>query len=426
MPPDIRQTDTVLPHYTRHSVAFSLLLLLLVAAGNGLINPYLVFDAPVIAGINTAITENYFKQLVFKPYQLSYIKPRSLIIGASQAGVGLDPDQLPQPAYNLAIGGSTSYLHYRLLQEALSVDPALQNLILETPFFAFNNSDPNNTPGMDQAFENRLHIDADFQINHQQPLHAWEEKIASLISWDVTRASWRTVNKQKQVAEKSRGSFIQKRNGQWIQQTPLTTPTSTLIENSWRKSIFNDWLPAPSHIYTSGSTTTGPMAYYRQSLRLLYARNTHTTIVIAPMHASLFIALQQTALWPLYQQWKAALVTINSEEAMRAGISPFPVLDFAYINDKTTEPLPGSNNKNSTRRLQWFNDSMHPSPALGERVLQDILSGKTQTGRILQADNVQQLLAADETAVSVYTAANPELASNLSQLIKSHDYKESP
>lgn len=423
---DIRQTDNFLQHYTLRCVVLSLLTLLLVATGNWLINPYLIFETPVIAGINTVITENYFKQLVFKPYQLSNIKPQSLIIGASQAGVGLDPDKLPQPAYNLAIGGSTSYIHHRLLQEAIFVNAPVKNFILETPFFAFNNSDPNNTPGMDQAFEKRLHIDAFNQVNREQPLQALQEKIASLISWDVTRASWRTVNKQHQVATKSRGSFIQKRNGQWIQQTPPTTPTSTLIENSWQKSIFNDWLPAPAHIYTPGKPDTGPMAYYRQSLRLLYAHNIHTTIVIAPMHASLLIALQKMALWPLYQRWKAALVMINTEEAMSAGMSPYPVLDYAFINDKTTEPLPSIDEKNSTRRLQWFNDSMHPSPQFGELVMQEILSGKIQAGRTLLSDNVQQQLAADENAVSVYTAANPDLALQLSQLIKKHEYDESP
>ena len=124
----------------------------LIASINWLINPFLMFNAPILPNINEFATECYYKQMVFKPYQLRDIKPRSIIIGASHAGIAFNPDNLPQPAYNLAIGGASSYINFRLLQEAVSSNEQLDNVILETPFFGFNSDDPNNLPNHDSQF----------------------------------------------------------------------------------------------------------------------------------------------------------------------------------------------------------------------------------------------------------------------------------
>lgn len=391
--------------YIHQTLLIALLLLATVAIGNWLVNPYLMFGAPVIKGINESITENYYKQLQFKPYQLHQIKPRSVIIGASQSGVAFNPDRLPQPAYNFAVGGSTSYMHWRLLQEAVAANPALDNVILETPFFAFNSSDPNNAPEQDTALENRLTVDKDGNSNLFYPAYAAQEMLSALISWDSTRASLRTISKQRDVQEKTRGSFIQLRNGQWLQQPPPETSTARLIENSWKKSIYNDWLPAPEHIYTLPDNHTSALAYYRQSLQRLYGKGINTTIVIAPLHASLLIALQELRLWPVFQQWKKALVIINEEEAQIAGKPAFPVLDYAVINERTSENIPLDK---STERLLWFNDSMHPSPAFGDSMLQEIQDGKLVYGRTLESTSIDAVLADDSSQLARYTALHPQ------------------
>jgi hypothetical protein len=391
--------------YIRQTLLIALLLTGCVAVGNWLANPYLMFSAPIIKGINEWITENYYKQLQFKPYQLHQIKPRSIVIGASQAGVAFNPDLLPQPAYNLAVGGSTSYMHWRLLQETIASNPSLDTVILETPFFAFNSSDPANQPEQDKALENRLAIDKSGNNNPLQLAYAAQEILSSLISWDVTRASLRMIGKQRDVADKKRGSFIQLRNGQWIQQPPPDTSTARIIENSWKKSIYNDWLPAPKHIYTLPDNNSNALAYYRQGLQLLYSRHINTSIVIAPLHASLLIALRETNLWPTFQQWKKALVTINEEEAHKAGKPAFPVLDYAVINEYTSENLPLDK---STARLAWFNDSMHPSPAFGDLMLQEILGGALVYGRAMNSATIDAMLASDDSQLARYTALHPQ------------------
>lgn len=407
-------------YYIKTIVVITLGICCTVAAINWLVNPYLMFNSPVIAGINQWATENYYKQLLFKPYQLRSQQPRSIIIGASQSGVAFNPATLPQPAYNLSVGGSTSYLQHRLLQEALATIPELDTVILETAFFAFNNSDPNNQPGLDQAFENRLQTQADGSRHLLQSFYAAEETLSSLISWDITRATLRTLAKQNDVALKKRGSFIQLRNGQWIQQSPPNSRTYLQIENSWKKTLFNDWLPAPDHVYTLPDINSGAMVYFRHSLQRLYARNIHTSIVISPMHSSLFIALQEAGLWSSYQQWKKALVTINEQEAKKAGKPAFAIFDFAELNEKTMEKIP---NRDSTAPMAWFNDSMHPSPAFGELLLADIQSGHTIHGKLLDGATIDKKLNEDENNLSRYSNLNPELQATIRTLLANNPHQ---
>lgn len=407
-------------HYIKTIAIITLGICCSVAAVNWLVNPYLMFSSPVIVGINEWVTENYFKQLLFKPYQLRSQQPHSIIIGASQSGVAFNPATLPQPAYNLAVGGSTSYLQHRLLQEALATTPELDTVILETAFFAFNNSDPNNQPGLDQAFENRLQTRSDGSRHSLQPFYAAEEILSSLISWDITRATLRMLAKQNDVALKKRGSFIQLRNGQWIQQSQPNSRTYLQLENSWKKTLFNDWLPAPDHVYTLPDINSGAMAYFRDSLQRLYARDIRTSIAILPMHSSLFIALQEAGLWSSYQQWKKALVTINEQEAQKAGKPAFSIFDFAELNEKTMENIP---TRDSTTPMTWFNDSMHPSPAFGELLLADIQSGHTIHGKLLDGATIDKKLSEDEQKLSRYNNLNPELQATIRTLLANNPHQ---
>ncbi len=411
-------SDTAIRYFFRRSVLFTAGLLLLIGMSNALINPYLMFNGPTIKGINEWVTENYYRQLIFKPYQLRQQKPTSIILGSSQAGVALNPEQLPQPAYNLAIGGATAYHHHRLLQEAFANQPAPQQIILELPFFAFNSSDPNNHAAADRSFENRLRITVENRPNSTYFFHAANEILSSLVSWDTTRASIRMISKQKEIGSKQRGSFIQDRNGQWIQQLAPGIKNRTIMENSWRKTVFNDWLPAPEHRYTLPADDSGPLSYYRQNLRMLYANHTRSTLLIAPLHVSLLLALQEVGLWPEFQRWKHTLTRINAEEAERAGQPPFPLWDYANINPQTCEDIALDND--SRVRSQWFNDSAHASPAFGEMVLQEIQSGHSKTGRLLQAATVNATLTADNIALDVYRESHPVLIKTVHDALKQH------
>jgi hypothetical protein len=402
--------------YIKITSLLTLICCLLIASINWLINPFLMFNAPVLPNINEFATECYYKQMVFKPYQLRDIKPRSIIIGASHAGIAFNPDNLPQPAYNLAIGGASSYINFRLLQEAIGNNGHLENVILETPFFGFNSDDPNNLPNQDSQFEGRLIYTENLKTNPAFVGYFISDKLSSILSWESLRASLRMLRKQHNVGNKNRSSFIEKHNGQWIQQPSTNTSTWTLFENSWRKFLYDEWFPAPRRTFTF-SPDDAPVNYYRQSLKLLYAHDMNTNIVIAPLHGSLLIALHEAGLWQDFEIWKTTLARINEEEAASAGKKPFPLWDYAAINTYTAQALPEQHN--NTTRLSWFNDSAHASPQLGDVILQELGGTATPVGIQLHNSNITQHLEQSSTKLENYKAQHPELQAAIQQLIQS-------
>jgi hypothetical protein len=399
--------DIAIPEFFRNSLVLAFLLLGLIVSFNWLVNPYLLFNPPTIKGVNEVATENFFKQLLFKPYQLHEIRPRSVIIGTSHAGIAFNPDLLPPPAFNLAVGGSSSYINYRLIQEALQANPALEQLILETPLFAFNALDPNNLPGHNPEFERRLSVTTNHQRNLFRIGHVTSDHLAALISWESTRSSFRMMKKQGRVKSGKRGSFIQYKNGQWSQQQAPHTSTRQYFENSWKKFLHDEWFPAPHYSFTLVANGKSPgLDYFQRSLALLYQNGVNTTITIAPMHASLLVALQESGLWNTYEEWKRELVHINQQEALNAKREPFMIADYTRLNAYTTLALPAD--PKSTQRLPWFNDSAHASENFGSLILTDIQQGTIELGQTLTPESIEIYLAEQRLAVQQYADQHPE------------------
>jgi len=412
------QNWTMTHKYVACSLILTTLLLGAVMCFNWLVNPYLLFNPPTIKGVNEVATENFFKQLLFKPYQLHRIKPRSIIIGTSHAGIAFNPDLLPQPAFNLAVGGSSSYINYRLLQEALQVNPELEEVIIEVPLFAFNALDSNNTPGNNPEFEQRLSVTANDEPNLTRDVYMISDMISSLISWESTRSSFRMLNKQQKVTSGKRGSFIQYQNGQWLQQQAPNTSTQKYFENSWKKFLHDEWFPAPHFSFALKVNEQSPgLDYFQQSLALLHQHNVKTTIVMAPMHASLLIALQECGLWNTYGQWKKELLRINQQEALGANHEPFKIVDYSRLNTYTTIALPAD--PSSTQRLPWFDDSAHASADFGKLILAELLNGKIEIGQPLMPDMLDSYLTEQGIAVKQYTEQHPEEIKTIRQLIES-------
>jgi len=410
-------------HYTTKLFIITACLLTLIAGFNWLANPYLLFNSPDIEGFNKIKTEPFYKQLVFKPYQIKSQPYRTVIFGSSRAGIALDPEQLPdryQPAYNASIGGATSYINYRLLQQSLlQKNQAPEHVILETAFFSFNRFSQMNTPERDPLFENRIQGRYDGSSNPFFLPQKTFDYFVTLLSWDSVRASLRMLSKQQSVAEKQRGSFIQKNNGQWLQQAPPKQFTSTLYDGSLEKFLYKEWFPAPKKAFQlqgKNDKANKPLLYYRQSLRTLYEHNIHTSVVILPVHSNLLVSLEQSGLQAKFEKWKRQLVNINQEEAKRAKQTPFSIWDFAFAHPQASEAVPLD--QQSHQRLQWFNDSAHPSPLFGNQVMQQIVENKkSNAGYAITEENIEQKLMEQKHLLQRYKKQHPEQIENINRII---------
>jgi hypothetical protein len=157
-------------HFLRIWVFAWIVLAALVAVFDVIIDPYLLFNAPRIAGFNARKPAVMTQERLMKAYDVLRAAPNTLILGTSMVDRGLDAQHPAWPApdrpfYNLALAGSGPYSSYRYLQHVMSQRHlALVVLGLDFEFFL---TVPDYQPATPE-FESRLAVTRDGSANAGQ------------------------------------------------------------------------------------------------------------------------------------------------------------------------------------------------------------------------------------------------------------------
>src|SRR5690349_12686518 len=112
-------------HFNRSWLVMCLLLSVVVASANAVIDPYLVFKMPRVSGFNDKKSSIETKERLIKAYEVIRAAPNGLILGTSRVALGLDAEHPSWPAkarpvYNLGLAGADPFTSYRYLQHVLA------------------------------------------------------------------------------------------------------------------------------------------------------------------------------------------------------------------------------------------------------------------------------------------------------------------
>ncbi len=157
--------------------------------------------------------------------------------------------------------------------------------------------------------------------------------------------------------------------------------------------------------------------YYERLLDDAYRNNIQVTLVLSPSHMYFYEALDYLGLGGMFIDWKRNLVMINEKIASRHGKTPFPVWDFAYYSELTTEPVPAS--EDNITRMKCHNDPMHFTRAAGDLVLDQIYLGSDGTGMSTTASNLDDKLATQQQKKHQFHRENAESKRQLKAMFKS-------
>lgn len=133
--------------------------------------------------------------------------------------------------------------------------------------------------------------------------------------------------------------------------------------------------------------------------------------------------------WPMWEEWKRALVEIIEEEAIIAGVNPFPIWDFSGFNDLTAEPVPSSNAKHI--RMRWYFESSHYTTDLGDLIQDRVFSYKDSArsfpdnfGVLITMKNIDDHLLAIRAQNRQFRRKFPEVASALQIMASKYKLSE--
>jgi len=127
-------------------------------------------------------------------------------------------------------------------------------------------------------------------------------------------------------------------------------------------------------------------------------------IFIPPVHASYLEMIRAKGGWPRFEQWMRDLTMLLEDREVADGPS-IAIWSFVGYHRWSTERV--ANDPDG--ELQWFFESSHCTPALGELVLREML-GKSpaQIGRRLTVSNIEQVLLEIGEGRAQYVADYPE------------------
>ena len=136
------------------------------------------------------------------------------------------------------------------------------------------------------------------------------------------------------------------------------------------------------------------------------ARGVALTLVIPPAHALQLAMLDSMGLWSSFERWKADMARVASSAD---GVA---LWDFAYCHAPTVETVPQA--PDPTARMEWWIDSSHFRPRLGNVVIQRVMGRAADAsvtfGVRLTAANAQARLTAMRQGMRDYLATHPNEA----------------
>src|SRR5439155_3962184 len=122
-------------------------------------------------------------------------------------------------------------------------------------------------------------------------------------------------------------------------------------------------------------------------------------LALVPRHADYLEALDQSGLWPRYEQVIGALtrlVAADGDDAVR-------LWDFSGYDTYATEPVPAPTDRSGATR--WFWEPSHFKRVLGEKILAAIYRGNTGYGVRLSPATLAEHLQATRQAKLDYRAS---------------------
>ena len=382
-------------------VVSGILLLMLLAAWNVVIDPYLVYGTPRLEGLNRHKTRFFFGQFEAKPRLLRRTPPQHLILGTSTAGGSLRPDHpgfRGEPAFNYALAGSPPAVQARALDDALQFG-TLRSIIVCVDLFAYN-------AFLDQPlfrrWERMRATDDDPFGNWSRLRQEMEVGLARLFRWSTLKDSVGTYLEQRRPG--AGGTFRDLRDdGFWHNPRPVAWPQLQMFQRVERQYLSTGWFPDPQRRFGfedgRGRSTIRDL---RQLLTSARRADVDVLVVVMPFHARYAEAMHEAGLWDELDVLKRRLVELAADPEMKGGVR---VWDFSGYHALSMEPV-----NNAVVETPWFEDAIHPSVATGDRMLgrmlQEPLSG-SGFGRILEPATLEASLAAAVSRRPEYLSRNP-------------------
>lgn len=408
--------------YILRALVGAVLTLLAVGTANWRIDPYGIFGAHQVSGLNVLKPFAGDRGRIAKLYQVQRMKPRGLVIGNSRPEMGLDPDHAcwpgsVRPVYNIALPGLSVYRQVRYAQHAIAVG-TVSSLVMGLDFLDFlvppgRGGDPRQWPI--EALEARtLLTDANGQKQIGFDIQKAKDYSKAALSLDALIHSVGTVWRQSSRFNSTRtAAGFNPADGFYI---PIVQSEGTEVLFAQKNRLVMKILTARRWaIYQGPTSWSTEFEAVQRMLRQSRDKGIQVKLFINPYHAEYLASIDIAGLWPLFEEWKRRLLTIASEEGN------VPLWDFSAFDQFSTEPVISL--AKTGEGLKWFWEPAHYRKELGDIMLANLWGPQCADARsiapfgtLLNADRITGHLIAQRAAKERYVRSNQAIVKRLQAL----------
>ncbi len=355
--------------YLLWTPAWSLLLSVLIVVLNGAIDPYAVIGSPRLAGFNQLKPAINARVRLSKQYQPFRQEIDTLIVGNSRVEMGLNPEHVclqnsGYDTYNLGLpGASVGYQTAAALN--VIYQQGVSRVFLGVDFTDFlihgNNLDLPSRVGSTVIDNARYQPDG--TLNPDYPWQRFQDYYRVLYSLDAFIDSLGTPLRQGPYApNRTERGFNPAHD--YLGAT-LTEGARALFQQ--KEAELEEKYRQTWRLYHADGSRSADFDDLERFLTIALEQDIEVIMFSNPLHQRFWRIMDAVKLRDTYRQWQMEMLKLI--DSLPAGAVAF--WDFTADSSYLHEPLPEASDP---RRLKWFWEPAHYTEALGDVMLQDMLS----------------------------------------------------
>jgi hypothetical protein len=391
-----------------------------------IIDPYLVFGTPRIAGLNLWKPAAVEQEAMAKVYGLARADPRTIILGSSRPDIALNPESPAwpremRPVYNLAFAGAGIFAVERSLEQVLSTKSPRYVLIgLDFEDFLVDpkSAAPASPPLSD--FERRLSITRNGRPNPDLTRQRIKDYVTASLSLSALGDSLWTVLANRQGTSPDVTSSGRVTEAGFQQVVSADGEYNLFAQKD--KIFFREY--SVGHRVIPDAWQPNPALHeLRAMLDMCAARGISVILFIQPEHVDRLEGWDLLDYWNAIEAWKRELASIvaryqQNQDAVR-------LWDFSGYNPYTEETIPQPGDR--TSRLTWFWESVHYTEKLGELMLTRMLRTEPSPfGILLTEQTLENDLVSMRSARARFQQNRPQDIKRLEDLYRETAQADGP
>jgi hypothetical protein len=400
-------------------LATTFLIVCMLGAGvNYLVDPYSLFGTRRIPGFNQSKPAASERVRVFKPYMAARVRPKTVIGGNSRPEIGLNPQSVcwtktDQPVFNMGIPGADVFMQTRYAQHAVESGKA-QRILFGVDFLDFLVDATENTGRIDwvrygKAFDGRLKSGPEKGYGAFLSFQRAEDFFSGLFSLVALGDSVLTVASQrdKDAATRREDGF----NPGLDYRPIIRNEGQSVLFRQKNLEVRKRLQQKDLGVLDARGQRSMPLGALRNFLGWAKTRGIDVVLFINPYHSDYLVQIEMSGKWSSFEEWKRQLAIMAGEYAV-------PLWDFNAFDRYSTESPPSPGDKRP--ELQWFWEPAHYRHELGDLMIASMLDRQCGEGgesgkfgvRITET-SLQPHLAGLRLEMHRFVEANPDVVKRL-------------